>query len=595
MNKMYEKLEEVFGYTSFRPLQEEIISDISNGKDVFALMPTGAGKSLCYQLPALLKPGLTVVVSPLIALMKDQVDGLKQNGVAAEFLNSSLNQNEQRKIEQGLIECKISLLYVAPERLTQIYFLNFLKKLHVNFFAIDEAHCISEWGHDFRAEYRELKKLRQEFPQTSIAAFTATATPRVKKDIIKQLGLRELTDYKASFNRPNLHYKIYEKLKAFDKIVDYLDMHKNESGIIYCQSRNKVDKMAEKLQRYGFKAMPYHAGLSDRDRQKNQEKFINEDIHIIVATIAFGMGIDKSNVRFVIHNDIPANIERYYQETGRAGRDGLPSDCLLFYSYRDTQMIERFILEKNPDEQEIARSLLKKMVRFAETKTCRRKVLLEYFDEKFDVDNCNNCDNCVDPGETFDGTIVTQKILSCVLRLNQNFGLSYVGDVLLGKNLQKIRERGHEKLSTYGIVTDYSESQLKTYIRELVELGYLELVGDDYPVLHITSRGISFLKNKETVFLHAVVDQVKRKSVDRTSDINSDLFERLRRLRKRLADEAYIPPYLIFSDATLKDMAAMVPRTPEEFLEVKGVGNQKLEKYADDFLREIKSYITEIS
>src|SRR6266568_2629829 len=412
MKKVDEVLEKYFGYNTFRPLQKEIISDIVRGNDVFVLMPTGAGKSICYQVPALVFDGLTIVVSPLISLMKDQVDGMRQNGIACTYLNSSLSRKEQDEIFDQLQANTIRLLYIAPERLMQQAFLEFLQKIPISFIAIDEAHCISEWGHDFRPEYKDLKFLREVFQNIPIAALTATATERVREEIIGNLQLQKVKTYTASFNRPNLHYTVLPKKGVSEQILDYIKKHPGESGIIYCQSREKVAKTTEMLTKNSVKALPYHAGLDGGTRQKNQEAFIKENVDVIVATIAFGMGIDKPNVRFVIHADLPSNLERYYQETGRAGRDGLQSECILFYSYADKSAIEFFIRKKSIVEQEIAKKLLKKMVQFAETKTCRRKVLLSYFGESFAIDNCKTCDNCASPPEKFDATIITQKIFS---------------------------------------------------------------------------------------------------------------------------------------------------------------------------------------
>jgi ATP-dependent DNA helicase RecQ len=443
MNEIHTVLQKYFGYDSFRPLQKEIVMDIVKGKDVFVLMPTGGGKSLCYQLPALVSGGLTIVVSPLISLMKDQVDGMRQNGISCAYLNSSLTIGEQDAIMKQLLENKIFLLYVAPERLMQDAFLELLQRLPVKLFAIDEAHCISEWGHDFRPEYKELKRLRLFFPNIPIAALTATATERVRVDIIKSLSLQITKTYQASFNRSNLNYTILPKKDVLSQIVSYLENHQRLSGIIYRQSREGVDNMTEALRKKNFRALPYHAGLSDKLRQEHQERFIKDDVDIIIATIAFGMGIDKPNVRFVIHADLPANLERYYQETGRAGRDGLQSDCLLFYSYADKATIEYFIRKKSIIEQETARLLLKKMVQFAETKTCRRKLLLGYFGENWNDENCKSCDNCVSPAEMFDATVIVQKILSCVYRVNQRFGVGYVIDILTGSTDQKIIRNNH--------------------------------------------------------------------------------------------------------------------------------------------------------
>lgn len=589
MEEVYSVLQKYFGYSSFRPLQEEIITDILNDKDVFVLMPTGAGKSICYQVPALLSDGLTIVVSPLISLMKDQVDGMQQNGISCAYLNSSLSRKEQGTIYDQLLANKIKLLYVAPERLMQQGFVEFLQQIQVSFFAIDEAHCISEWGHDFRPEYKDLKFLKQFFPEVPIVALTATATERVREDIIKTLRLTNAQTFTASFNRPNLHYMVLPKNGVSEQILEYVKKHSGESGVIYCQSREKVDRLTEKLNKNGIKALSYHAGLDDKTRQKHQEAFIKENVDVIVATIAFGMGIDKPNVRFVIHADLPSNLERYYQETGRAGRDSLPSECVLFYSYADKSAIEFFIRKKSIVEQEVAKRLLKKMVEFAETKTCRRKLLLSYFGESFGSDNCKSCDNCLYPAETFDATIIAQKILSCIFRVGQRFGTGYVVDVLTGSDDIRIKKNNHDNLSTYGIVTDFSGSQIRTFIQELIHLGYLAQTQDQYPVLQLTKTSWDILKKKQTIML-ALPKVIKEKKVKKDYGKNPELFEMLRVLRKRLADEQNVPPYIIFSDVTLSEMASSLPQTKEEFADIKGVGKQKLAKYAESFLDVVLEY-----
>jgi ATP-dependent DNA helicase RecQ len=586
MNPVFTALEKYFGYTSFRPLQEEIITNIINRKDTFVLMPTGAGKSLCYQMPALVGQGTTIVVSPLISLMKDQVDSLRQNGIAAAYLNSSISKKEQDEIVSQLLTNKLTLLYVAPERLMLESFLELLYKTTVNFFAIDEAHCISEWGHDFRPEYKQLKKLRELFPEIPIIALTATATERVRDDIIKSLSLKKATTFTASFNRPNLQYAVYPKKGVSTQLLDFIQKHQGASGIVYRNSRENVEKTTASLQKNGIKALAYHAGLDDRTRHNHQEQFIKDNVDVIVATIAFGMGIDKPNVRYVLHADLPSNLERFYQETGRAGRDGLTSECVLFYSYADKTTTEYFISKKSIVEQQVARQLLKKMVQFAETKTCRRKLLLSYFGESTENTNCESCDNCVSPPETFDATIIAQKILSCVYRVGQRFGAEYVIAVLTGSNDKRVLQNHHDKLSTYGIVSDFSTNQLRSFIQELIHLEFLQQTQDQYPVLQLTTKSMDLLKHKKTIMLYKpAVKEIKKAKVDYGD--NPELFEKLRLLRKKLADEQGVPPYIIFSDATLKEMVNQLPKTKEEFADIKGVGRMKLEKYAELFLGKI--------
>jgi ATP-dependent DNA helicase RecQ len=593
----FKTLSKYFGYSKFRPLQNEIILDVLNKKDVLVLMPTGGGKSLCYQYPSLLSDGMTIVVSPLISLMKNQVDSLKSNGIYAEYINSSLNYDEVRRIKSALQQNKIKLLYIAPERLTISSFLAFLKGLKVNLFAIDEAHCISEWGHDFRPEYRQLRLIRESFPDIPIIALTATATPKVQEDIITQLNLREGKKYIASFNRKNLVYTIRPKEDTLLQLVQFLKNRPKESGIIYCQSRKTVDSLTEKLQRAGYRVLPYHAGLSQNIRSQNQEKFIKDDVEILVATIAFGMGIDKPNIRFVIHYDLPKNLEAYYQETGRAGRDGLKSDCILFYSYGDRQKIEYFINQMADDrERQIASNKLRDMINFCESNICRRKVLLGYFGEELEEDNCGGCDNCLDPKEKTDAVRETGIILSCIDELGERFGIGYVADVITGSKSQRLLTNRHESLKSYGSGKDLPKKSWHAFIRELIQLGYLELEGETYPVLRLNQRSRTFLMgcltgaDKEKVFL--TKPEVQEKAVEPEKDAGYDdgLFEVLRVLRKKLADAENYPPYIIFTDASLKHMAALYPRTLSDFRKINGVGDKKLEKYGAIFVKEIADY-----
>lgn len=584
-------LQKYYGYDSFRPLQQEIISDVLANKDVFALMPTGGGKSLCYQLPSILQEGVTIVISPLISLMKDQVDALLENGISAAFLNSTLNSRQQHDVLGKLQQNKLQLLYVAPERACQKNFLEILSTVKINFFAIDEAHCISQWGHDFRPEYRKLSVLRKLFPNISIIALTATATDRVKNDIIGQLSLGQASFYQASFNRPNLTYFVHSKKGSFQSMLAYILKRPGESGIIYCQSRNKVEKLAEKLAAYNIKALPYHAGLPDEVRKQNQERFIKEDVDIVVATIAFGMGIDKPNVRFVIHNDLPQSLEHYYQETGRAGRDGLPSDCLFFYGVGDKFLYDRFIDEYQDEEEKIAaRKKLQTVISYAQSKKCRRKELLLYFGENMEDDNCSSCDNCLVPPQVFDGTIVAQKILSCVYRVNSRFGAMHVALILAGSKSERIIDNRHNSLSTYGLLKEYSVDSIKAFIAELIQLGYLYQTNDQYSLIGLTPKSRSVLKGEVIVELSKQEEQVLGKKNMDDPRMDAKLFEWLKVLRKQLADEGNVPPYVIFSDKSLKEMAIHMPKTNVEFTRIYGVGASKLNKYGELFLKTIKEY-----
>src|SRR5881275_1539764 len=470
-------LKKHFGYDQFRPLQREIISDALAGRDVFVLMPTGGGKSLCFQLPALIRDGLTIVVSPLIALMKDQVDALQTSGIPATYLNSTLDREEAKARWRGLRRGHYRMLYVAPERLMLDAFLERALNWHIAQFAIDEAHCISEWGHDFRPEYRELKKLRKHLPDVPIMALTATATERVRVDIIKELKLRDPRAYVASFNRPNLTYRVIPKTTAYEQLLAFIRSRPNDSGIIYCASRKSTESLARNLNEDGVSAKPYHAGLTNAERTKHQDAFLRDDVRVITATIAFGMGINKPNVRFVIHYDLPKNLESYYQETGRAGRDGLPSECILLFRPSDVAKQLHFIDEKSEKEARIARAQLQQMVHYAETRECRRATLLEYFGETFSQVPCDGCDNCLEPRETFDGTVHAQKFLSCVYRIHEKhgfgFGLNHVVDVLAGADTEAIKQRGHDELSTYGIGGDVKRTVWLAIGRELLRLGFV--------------------------------------------------------------------------------------------------------------------------
>lgn len=600
-------LKKYFGFDSFRPLQEEIVGAVLDGQDVMALLPTGGGKSLCYQLPAVVNDGLTIVVSPLIALMKDQVDGLSEAGVPATFLNSTLDDKGSRERWRGLHGGKYRLLYLAPERLMLEGMLEVLKKLNVRLIAIDEAHCVSEWGHDFRPEYRQLRTLREAFPGVPVMALTATATERVRADIARSLGLNNPKIFVGSFNRPNIFYRVVPRSNAPSQLRQFLSEHKSESGIVYCQSRKRAEDVAEQLQSHGVNALPYHAGLTALQRARNQERFIKDDIQVICATIAFGMGIDKPNVRFVVHYDLPKNLEGYYQETGRAGRDGLPSECLLLFSSADVAMYLQFIDEKSDElEKRVARQQLMQMVAFAESSGCRRIEILRYFGETYKDEQgtpssgCNSCDSCQTPREKIDGGLVAQKFLSCIYRIGEksgfNVGLNHVVEVLAGARTEKIERWGHDKLSTYGIGSDISRGEWMQYGREIIRLGYAAQNAERFNTIEITEAGRELLKKRTAIMLTKPLVQVKlgkekRRELQRKSGempYNEALFDQLRQLRKRLADERNVPAYVVFSDVTLREMAAKLPRSKSDLLEISGIGEKKLEQYGEVFLEEIK-------
>jgi len=594
-------LKSTFGYSTFRPLQREIIEANLAGEDVFALLPTGGGKSLCFQLPALARPGLTVVVSPLIALMKDQVDALQASGVAATFLNSTLGAEESRARLRGLHRGEYKLLYAAPERLMLEGWVENLKTWNVSCIAIDEAHCVSEWGHDFRPEYRQLAKLRTALPGVPMMALTATATGRVREDIVAHLKLRDPQTYVASFNRPNLTYRVVPKDEPAKQIIDFVRKREPESGIIYCASRAAAERVAESLAGRGFLARPYHAGLDAAERARNQEMFLRDDIRIICATIAFGMGINKPNVRWVIHHDLPKNIEGYYQETGRAGRDGLPGDCLLLFSPGDIAKQTHF-LDEITDEQErsIARTQLRQIVRYAESTGCRRAELLRYFGETFPLDNCGACDNCSEPRECFDGTLVAQKFLSCVFRIQQasrfGTGLNHVIEVLTGAQTEKITRWGHERLTTYGIGKELTRTQWGSIGRELLRLGHLALATGEYATVELTEQGLALLRTRTPVTLTkppADTPKSRRVTSRREGDIACDeiLFERLRVLRKKLADERKVPAYIVFGDNTLRALAREYPASIADLEGIPGIGEKKRREFGDLFTTAIANYL----
>jgi ATP-dependent DNA helicase RecQ len=590
-------LKKHFGYDEFRPLQEEVIIDALAGRDVFVLMPTGGGKSLCFQLPALMRDGLTIVVSPLIALMKDQVDALQTSGIPATYLNSTLDREEAKARWRGLHRGEYRMLYVAPERLMLDTFLERALNWDIAQFAIDEAHCISEWGHDFRPEYRELKKLRRHLPDVPIMALTATATERVRTDIIKELQLSDPRSYVASFNRPNLTYRVVPKSAPYEQLLAFIRSRPNDSGIVYCASRKSTESVAQNLKEDGIAAKPYHAGLTNDERTKNQDAFLRDDVRVITATIAFGMGINKPNVRFVVHYDLPKNIESYYQETGRAGRDGLPSECVLLFSPGDVAKQLHFIDEKAEKEARIARAQLQQMVHYAETRECRRAVLLDYFGERFLQQSCESCDNCLQPRETFDGTVHAQKFLSCIYRIHARhgfgFGLGHVVDVLRGADTEAIRQRGHNELSTYNIGGELKRGEWQAIGRELLRLGLIECAPGKFATLSLTPAGMEALRKRTSIVLTKQIEIAEKAPRRRAGAIECDeaLFDRLRHLRRKLADERGVPAYIIFSDVSLREMAREYPANSTEFRRIPGVGEQKSKDFGEAFLSEIKSHL----
>jgi ATP-dependent DNA helicase RecQ len=600
-DSLQQTLKQYFGYDSFRAGQREIIEAHLAGRDTLAIMPTGGGKSICFQLPALLKDGVTIVVSPLIALMQDQVTALKENGIGATFLNSTLSVREANLRSQAVLDGVIKLTYVAPERLFAQQFIEFLKivnqKIGIAGFAIDEAHCVSEWGHDFRPEYRQLRQIRQLYPDVPVIGLTATATERVREDISQQLGMYQPYIHVASFNRTNLYYEVIPKQGTEQSYLNLLQQIKRMqgSGIVYCLSRKRVTEIAERLREDGIAAIPYHAGLSAKEREENQTRWIRDDVQVMVATIAFGMGINKPDVRFVIHYDLPRNIEGYYQESGRAGRDGEDSHCTLFLGYQDLETIKYLIAQKvDPHsnepleaEQRIAYQQLRQVVDYAEGVTCRRAILLRYFGENFHG-NCRNCDNCLTPKPMEDWTVESQKFLSCVARTKERFGAGHIIDVLRGSRKEKVLQHQHDQLSTYGIGKDRSLDEWRQLSRSLIHQGYLTQTTDGYAILKLNDRSWEVMRGQRNVLLPIERDTEPATVVEReTSESPVDveiLFKRLRLLRKNLADGQEVPPYVIFSNATLNQMAEQQPTTRKDFAKLSGVGAKKLEQYADDFM-----------
>ncbi|MBN1105396.1 MAG: DNA helicase RecQ [Deltaproteobacteria bacterium] len=582
-------LKRVFGCDEFRPLQAEIIDNILNRRDTLVIMPTGGGKSLCYQIPALIFPGLTIVVSPLISLMKDQVEQLIQAGAPAAFLNSSLTTGQFRNNVQAVKDGTIKLLYMAPEALLRPSMLALLASLRVDCLTIDEAHCISEWGHDFRPEYRQIAQVRGRFPDAVCIALTATATPRVREDIKTSLGFKNSNEFVRSFNRENLFIRVEHKMDPFAQAVEFINGFRDQSGIIYCFSRSQVDDLSEALQRRGYSVRPYHAGMSDADRNRNQELFIRDDVQIMVATIAFGMGIDKPNVRFVLHYDLPKNMESYYQEIGRAGRDGLPSHCLLLFSYGDIQKVKHFIEQKPDHEQRIANIHLNAFLGFMETEACRRIPLLNYFGEAYSTKNCGACDNCLtDEKDLRDITIAAQKFLSCVKRTGERFGAGHIIDVLRGSQAKKVLRLGHQQLSTYGIGEGHSKMEWFHLSRQFIQK---KLLNQDmeFGGLRLTEKAWKVMKGQEKV-LGRLAERRPDQGAQEERVYDRALFDILRKERKRLADSAGVPPYVIFPDRTLMEMATFFPQSESGLMDIHGVGAAKQKTYGPLFLDMIRDY-----
>lgn len=578
-----------FGYREFRNNQQAIIESILKKQDCFVLMPTGGGKSLCYQIPALIFNGVTIVISPLIALMKDQVDALRINGIDAAYLNSSLSSDQQSAILEKLKQGKLKLLYIAPERLfsNDESFIKYLSTLNVSLFAIDEAHCISEWGHDFRPEYLQVKSIKKYFPEVPIIALTATADAQTRKDILEKLKLDQPKVFVSSFNRANISYQVALKNNAKGQLFDFLDQHKNDSGIIYTLSRNSAETLAQDLSINGFQALAYHAGLPNHQRAENQSRFLKDEVKIMVATIAFGMGINKSNVRFVVHMDMPKNIEGYYQETGRAGRDGLPSKALLFYSMGDLVKLRKFLeIEGNQAQTNVLLNKLNKMGDFCKSNGCRRKFLLNYFGENF-PDTCGNCDFCLSTHKKTDITTIAQKALSAVVRLRENYGINYLVDFLKGARSEKIKAE-HKALKTYGVGKDLSKEEWQGYFNHLIQNNYLLQTSGTYPIVKLTSKSKDVLQGIEKVYYFKKIEKTEERIV--TPEYESDLFDHLKRIRYRLAKEEEVPPYLIFSDATLVELSTYLPQNIEELTSIAGFGQVKVEKYGEKFLYAIRNY-----
>lgn len=593
-----EKLKEVFGYSHFRGDQVPIIRNVLDKKNTFVIMPTGAGKSMCYQLPAIVSEGVAIIISPLIALMKNQVDQMNALGINAQFLNSTLSKSEINRVKRETIEGLVKLLYVAPESLTKEDNVIFLQKANISFVAVDEAHCISEWGHDFRPEYRKIRQIINQLGNLPIIALTATATPKVQIDILKNLGIEDSATFKSSFNRKNLYYEVRPKQNTKKQLIKFIKENKGKSGIVYCLSRKKVEEIASLLNVNDIKAAPYHAGLDSSIREKNQDAFINEEIDVIVATIAFGMGIDKPDVRYVIHYNVPKSIEGYYQETGRSGRDGLEGKCIMFYSPADISKLEKFTKDKSVQERENAAILLGEMVSYAESSICRRKQLLHYFGESFEG-NCGACDNCVHPKEEFDGEEFVWTVLAAAEQTNQRFGLEHIVNVVRGVNSEYVKSYSHDELEIFGKGEEHPEEFWRTVIRQTLLNEFLAKDIDNIGVLKITPKGKEFLKNPVSIKLtkdHEYNDLGEEEEPDQApsaSACDEALFEILKGLRKKVAKEKGFPPYVIFQDPSLDEMATVYPTTKEELARINGVGMGKVNKFGEVFLKAIKKYVDE--
>ncbi|MEP1035483.1 DNA helicase RecQ [Ekhidna sp.] len=598
-----ESLKRVFGYDKFRGKQEEIITNILDRKNTFVIMPTGAGKSLCYQLPAIVQDGTTIVISPLIALMKNQVDQMNAVGVHARFLNSTLTKSESNRVKKDTISGAVKLLYVAPESLTKEENVEFLKQAKISFVAIDEAHCISEWGHDFRPEYRRIKDIIAKLGDIPMIALTATATPKVQLDIQKNLSMDGAKLYKSSFNRTNLYYEVRPKQNAKKQLIKFIKSHKGASGIIYCLSRKKVEEIAEFLKVNDINAAPYHAGMESKERMRNQDGFLNEDIDVIVATIAFGMGIDKPDVRFVVHYDAPKSIEGYYQETGRAGRDGINSDCLMFYSYNDILKLEKFNKDKAVTERENARFLLEEMASYADSAICRRKQLLHYFGEEFIEENCGQCDNCVHPKEKFEGKEIIQLVIQAVIQTNERFDMNHLASLLIGKSTQHVKSYDHDKLETFGKGKSISEDEnfWRSVIRQTLLHEFLKKDIENPSVFKVSAKGKKFLDSPHSHMLtkdhEFTADGDNEDDMDKipvnVSAYDKTLFGMLKKLRKDIAHHEDIPPYVIFSDPSMEEMCTVYPTTMDDLKQIVGVGESKAKKFGEPFLQMIEEYVDE--